>query len=493
MTRAPEAGGEGTELLPSGIAGLDTILKGGFIRGGIHLIQGDPGAGKTILGNQLCFNHAAAGGRALFVTLLTETHARMLGHHRRLEFFNESFIPASLSYISAFHVLEEEGLPGLLQLLRREVQAREVSLMVLDGLIAAWEGSESSRAFKKFVHGLQTHAALAGCTMFLLTSTVSRPPPPEHTIVDGVVELASHLFGRSAERTLEVLKRRGLGFLRGRHSFRITDAGLTVFPRIEALLGKPTQEERIVQAKINSCIPQLDEMLGGGFPDSSTTMLIGPSGSGKTTVGLHFLGGSSPEEPGLFFGFFETPARLRAKAKQLRLPVERAFETGYVEVIWQPMTEGVLDEVGNRLLEAVRRRKVRRLFLDGFIGVEELAVESARLTRFIAALSNEFGGLGVTTVLTNEADLLGPADLPMGGLSLRKISGMAENVVLMRFVELRTQLHRMISVIKVRDSGFQHRMRCYTIAEGGLSIDDGPERAEAVLVEALGGRGREGS
>ena len=48
---------DGTPVLsrmPTGIAGLDTVLNGGFLRGGIYIIQGPPGAGKTILGNQVC-------------------------------------------------------------------------------------------------------------------------------------------------------------------------------------------------------------------------------------------------------------------------------------------------------------------------------------------------------------------------------------------------------------------------------------------------------
>ena len=68
------------ERVPSGVPGLDTILRGGFPRGGIHILQGTPGAGKTILGNQICYQHAAAGGRALYATLLAESHARMLLH-----------------------------------------------------------------------------------------------------------------------------------------------------------------------------------------------------------------------------------------------------------------------------------------------------------------------------------------------------------------------------------------------------------------------------
>src|ERR1700761_1127665 len=116
------------ERLPTGVPGLDTILRGGFLRDGTFIIQGSPGAGKTILGNQICFRHVASGGRALYVTLLAENHARMLLHIGQLGFFEEAAIPDHLYYISAFSVLEETGLTGVLDLLRREMQARGVSV-----------------------------------------------------------------------------------------------------------------------------------------------------------------------------------------------------------------------------------------------------------------------------------------------------------------------------------------------------------------------------
>jgi circadian clock protein KaiC len=64
MTETPEQP-RGLQRLPSGIAGLDRILGGGLFIGGNYLVVGPPGAGKTILGNQLCFHHIATGGRAI--------------------------------------------------------------------------------------------------------------------------------------------------------------------------------------------------------------------------------------------------------------------------------------------------------------------------------------------------------------------------------------------------------------------------------------------
>src|SRR4051812_7336990 len=131
------------ERIPSGVPGLDAVLKGGFPRGGIHLLQGQPGAGKTVLGNQICYHHAQAGGRALYVTLLAESHARMLLHLGTLSFFDASRLPDQIAYVSGLGTLEGEGLPGLLTLLRREIAARKASIMILDGLVAAEDRATS--------------------------------------------------------------------------------------------------------------------------------------------------------------------------------------------------------------------------------------------------------------------------------------------------------------------------------------------------------------
>ena len=45
------------ERVQSGIPRLDFILHGGLKQGGTYALMGPPGSGKTILANQLCFNH----------------------------------------------------------------------------------------------------------------------------------------------------------------------------------------------------------------------------------------------------------------------------------------------------------------------------------------------------------------------------------------------------------------------------------------------------
>ena len=147
---------------PTGVPGLDVVLQGGFLSGGVYIVQGSPGAGKTILANQICFYHASQGGRALYSTVLAESHDRLLQHIASLRFVDTRVIPESLRYVSAFRELEEQGLAGLINLLRREVLRQQVSLLVLDGWLAVSDGKPSDISLRKFVHELQVFAASEG-------------------------------------------------------------------------------------------------------------------------------------------------------------------------------------------------------------------------------------------------------------------------------------------------------------------------------------------
>ena len=96
----------------------------------------------------------------------------------------------------------------------------------------------------------------------------------------------------------------------------------------------------------------------------------------------------------------------------------------------------------------------------------------------IAALANELRVLGVTAFYSLEVpDIVGPAiRAPIDDLS-----SLAENLILLRYIELRSQLYRLISVMKVRDSDFDPSLREFTIDSEGLAIRDTPATAEAIL------------
>jgi len=462
--------------VPTGIPGLDTIIGGGFLQGGLYIVQGTPGTGKTTLANQICFHHVAQGGRALYTTLLAEYHGRMMQHLGSMSFFDMSRVPDQLTYLNGFGTLREGGYKGLRDLLRREIVAHGATVLVLDGFATAQRVSEE-QDFNEFVHELQGVAIATDCTMLLLSSAIGVKETPEYTIVDGIVELSDELIGWSSESTLHVVKLRGTSYLRGRHAFQITGDGLVVYPRIEALLARPSRLDPGAAGTVPSGVDRLDAMLGGGLPAASMTMVMGPSGMGKTTLGLQFLSRCGTGEPGLLFGFYETPARIHAKAEAVCRPLLALLDSGTVEVLWQPPTDGLLDAYGERLLENVRRRGVRRLFIDGLGAFQGAAVPPSRLNQYLTALMNELRALGVTTVYALAvADIIGPyIRAPDGELTIP-----SDNLVLMRYVEVRSRLHRIVSVIKVRNSDFDPTLYEYVTTDQGLQIGSVLEGAEMV-------------
>ena len=464
------------ERLRSSVPGLDQILGGGLFRTGVYIIQGLPGCGKTILANQICYGHVAEGGAAVYVTLLAESHSRMIQHLSTLSFFDVKAFPDKLAYISAFHDLESAGLKGLMAVLRREMRTRRVGVLVLDGLVAASEGA-SDLDLKKFVHELQSIAVLNDCTVLLLTSGNIHRMAAEHTMVDGLIELEDKLFDARSERSIQVRKFRGAGPLRGKHSLRIDNDGITVFPRIESLY-RGAVAEAMHEEGTTTGVPSLDALTSvGGVTKASSTVVIGSTGTGKTTLGVHFLRASTAEEPGLHLGFFEGPERIRAKARSLGMDLAPLEASGAVELMWQAPGEASVDEIAERLLAAVARRQVRRLVIDGLSGFLESTVYQERINRFFSCLVNELRSRNVTVLMSLETrDVVSSVvSMPWG------VSGLVDNLLFLRFVHDEGHVERLLTIIKMRDADYQAGLRRIRIDSQGMRIA-GSYRADGDVI-----------
>ncbi|CAN5407716.1 serine/threonine protein kinase [soil metagenome] len=452
--------------LASGVSGLDAILGGGFLQSGAYMVMGSPGSGKTILANQICYHHVAQGNRAVYVTLLAESHARMLQHLGTMSFYDESVIPEKLAYISAYHDLESAGLKGLMDVLRREMRARKTTVLVLDGLVAASQAAANESDMKKFIHEIQSSAVFLGCTVFLLTSGSAPRVYAEHTMVDGLIELEDSLFDARSERSIQVRKFRGSNTMRGKHAVTITNDGITVYPRIEAMYWQPQGDEDISGA-LSTGIPSLDELIScGGVPKRSVSVVIGSSGTGKTTMGLHFVSRSTPQEPGLLYSFFESPSRLRIKAKAFGIDLAALEASGAVQIVWHSLGEHMLDALGHDLLDMISAKGIKRVVIDGLSGFAESSVYPERTNRFFSCLANEMRRRGATALMSLETrDVVSTTiSTPYG------VSGFVDNLFFLRFVEKKGAVLRLLTITKMRDTDFDVGLNGVHVDSTGMRI-----------------------
>lgn len=457
------------ERFSTGASGLDRILCGGLLRGSAYIVQGPPGAGKTILANQFCFSHIRSGGRALYMSLLAENHDRMLAYMAPMSFYDPSVVPSALQYVSGYGTLEREGLPGLLKLMQHEIKRHRATAVVLDGVFVV-QSNASEAEFRKFVHELQGVANFANATLVMLTHQSRPEGSPEHTMVDGWIELRDELKAFRSYRTVQVRKHRGSSILRGRHPFRITNAGLAVFPRIETtLLDAPSGSS--TTRRLATGVDDLDQLTHGGWPEASAALVLGPTGAGKTTLGLHFISRATPEEPALVLGFYETPARLEAKARAIGLDLQGLCRSGALEVIWRPPSENLVDELSWELIERARTGGVKRVFVDGVVALRDNLIFPERLPFILNALNAYLREIGATALYTSEIpDMHSPDALPTDEVSL-----IVDNVVMLNYLRQESELRRSLSILKLRDSDFDPRAREFHITGRGIAFGPDPQ------------------
>ncbi|HET7544289.1 MAG TPA: ATPase domain-containing protein [Polyangiaceae bacterium] len=472
------------ERTKTGVLGLDTLLRGGLVRGAIYLVMGRPGTGKTTLGNQLCFEHVKQGGRAAYMTLLAESHAAMLKNLHTMSFFDPNVINVGLSYVGAYRALRDEKLRGLLDMVRRVILDEKASLLVIDGISPARALAENEVALKEFVVELQMLSAMTDCTTVLLANmTAADANDPEHTMVDGLIELSFEQFRRRTLRTIEVLKFRGTRHLLGRHELEIGSDGVSIHPRLEDLLDGSARPAPASDQRLRTGIAELDTMLHGGLLGGTTSVALGFSGSGKTTLGLHFLdAGARAGQAGLLFGFYESPERVLQSAERIGLRLEEHATRGLFSHLWQPSYEFGLDRLGARLLSEVERIGAKRVVIDSLDGFRQAAIDPARTIRFITALLGELRAREITTILTDET--LKPSG-PEMEMRVEGISALVENLLLLEYTTVGTKMRRLLAIVKQRASSHASTAREFLLTERGIEIaPDSTSAAEVVAYTA---------
>ena len=455
-------------MLKTGVTGLDVVLGGGGLpSGGLYLLQGLAGSGKTTLACQIGFSHARVGKKILIITLLGESHAKMINHFSNFSFFDGSLIGKEIVFFSAYASIKK-GLHDLLRLIVETMAKEQPHILIIDGFRSIRGGNATEFALTEFMHSLNSLVSSMGCTTFLLSPVEGNVTDNENTLVDGVIELGQYGQGMSVIRELQVFKVRGTKHMLGKHVCEVRGDGMVVYPRFEAMAANSTAPVAHTDM-LSVGIPSWDKRIGGGVVAGSITCLLGSPGVGKTLMGLHFIGeGLKTNESCLMVGFHESPDGVVKKAGRIGIELASHVTSGKLQIMWQLPLEILIDDLASRMLACIREHKTTRVFIDGVEGLANLVMHPERSRSFLVALTYQLRVLGVTVFITEQLHYFkksAPAAEPFSSL-------LYENVILLEYVTVGDTNHRQVSVMKLRENDYDGANRLMTITPEGIVVGD---------------------
>ncbi len=458
--------------LPTGVRGLDDILGGGIPEFSFNIIAGPPGSGKTTLAHQIVFANATPKKPALYFTVLGEPALKMLRYQQQYSFFDESKLGKAVRFINLSDVVLDKDLDAVLEEIIQQVTAIGPGVVVVDSfrtVVRKAVAGASELEMQSFIQRLAQFLTSWEATTFLVGEYVPEEmrDNPIFTVADGLFWLSQVPERNSVVRKLQIIKLRGQESVPGLHTVRISTSGLQAFSRTLGLTGQKIRPKR--RHRLSIGIPELDTMMGGGILEGDSLLVAGPSGTGKSALATQFIAeGLRHGEPGIMAIFEERPKGYTDRAGDFGLNLKTPQEQGKLEVLYLRPLDLSVDETMQEILDAIERVGAKRLVIDSLLGFEMALAPGFRtdfresLYRMIAALT----GAGVTILSTVEVE----DKFTEMSLSHYTISFLTDDIIRLRYVEIDSQLRKMMVVIKMRGGNHSKDIREYVITNKGVVV-----------------------
>lgn len=464
------------EKLPTGIGGFDFLCEGGLPLNRLALVAGAAGSGKTVLALQFLAAGAMAGSPGVFVTF-EERPASLRRNLRSLGWEIDgwerdgllTFVDASPAPELAPVSTGEYDLSGLIARIRHAIQRTGATRVALDSLGASLHQFLDPSGVRGEIFRLADELDRMGVTTILTSErsddfAAAGIQNLEEFVADTVVVLRNSLEDERRRRTIEVLKCRGSGHRAGQYPFTIVpNDGIVIIPLAALELGQPSTSVRIP-----SGIAELDALCGGGFFRDSVVLVSGATGTGKTLCVTHFVhAGASAGERALLFGFEESADQLRRNAAGWGCDFEPLERAGSLQLHCEYPERANLEQTLLRMRERIDEFQPQRVAIDSLSAIER-SVPPRSFREFVIALTSMMKERQIAGVMTATSPGL------LGGASVTEahISTLTDSIVLLRYVELRGEVHRGLTVLKMRGSHHDKGIRSFTIDGEGMHIGD---------------------
>ena len=469
-------------LVPTGLSGLDEILRGGLPPHQTYLIHGMPGTGKTTLGLHFAMEGVRRREKALYVSNCeTPEQIRFLSDSHGFDLEG-----VDVRYLDTGELLGEESEQSLfaasefafplpLDPPSELVEPRRPDRLVLDSLTELRLLAAEPRAFRRELLSLTRKLSAMGCAS-LFFDDAPKDAATLASVVSGLVELeqASRSYG-SDRRRLRVRKLRGRDFRSGYHDFRIRRGGIDVFPR---LVQDEAPDPGPRSAEVTSGNEALDELLGGGVVRGSSVLLQGSAGSGKSTLCALFASTAAARgEASTFCVFDESTRMLLDRASSLGIGLSAHVDDGTVDLWEVDPAELTPGEFSHRIRQDVEERGVRLVVIDSLSGYLHAMDNQQVLLVHLHELLGYLGSRGVTVLMVVSQH---------GGFdpsppSIDDLSYVSDVVLLLRHFEFAGEVRQCISVYKNRGGDHERSIREMRLGPTGIHVGEPLRSFQGVL------------
>jgi circadian clock protein KaiC len=472
----------------SGIAGLDSVLGGGFPTERLVLIEGDPGAGKTTLGLQFVMAGVAAGEPSMYVSLAdTEREVRRMAASHGWNLDGIDLVrggapagPASQQGYTLYHPAEvelEQISKSMYQLLDQHRPRR----LVLDSLSELRLLAQDPLRYRRQILGLKDYLLEHGITALLIDFPSVSSDRHVESLCHGLVTLEqlSPEYG-GQRRRLRIRKLRESAFRDGYHDFTIRRGGLEVYPRLVA--AEHSHGERPRREPLASGIPGVDAVIGGGLDRGTSTLIMGPAGVGKSTLAAQWVTGALDRgEKAAVFVFDEVPDTFVVRGEGLGMRIRDHIEAGRLSLRQVDPAQLSPGAFAHTVRAAVEEMGASLIVIDSINGYQSAMPEEHFLHAHLHELLAYLNQMGVVTVLVmTQAGLVG-----QGITSPVELSYLADAIILLRYFEAGSEMRQALSVVKRRTGPHERTIRELKLTAKGLQVGNVLREFSGILAGQL--------
>jgi circadian clock protein KaiC len=295
---------------------------------------------------------------------------------------------------------------------------------------------------------------------------MSGPDIDFHSLSGSVIQLEQMPpdYG-AARRRLRVIKVRGVPFLSGYHNFRIEQAGLRVFERLTGFDRRESQGFR----RLESGIPALDQLLGGGLEEGTTCLMAGPSGAGKSTLASVFAHAAAQRgEHAAIFLFDERPETFQSRSEGVGYDLKPFIEQSLIQIAQLDPAQITPGEFAHSVRKAVEDDHSRVIVIDSLTGYFNAMPQDSMLTAQMHDLLNFMSRRGVLSILIVAQQEF----LTMGAQPTMDISYLSDSILVLRLFEFQGSVRRCIAAIKKRAGEHETSIRELQVSPEGVTIGE---------------------